>query len=75
MSGGKAVLNIESVGVHTFELYMREPSYKVDKIVLTTNADYIPDEDDEHGPAETLAGGASVESPVAVVPWRSPWPL
>jgi hypothetical protein len=54
MNSSRAVLNIPSAGVHTFELYMREPKFKIDKIVLTTNPDYIPDDNDPLGPPETL---------------------
>jgi len=49
-----AVLQVPSTGVHVFELYMREPSFRVDKIVLTTNQDYLPDDVDTFGPPETL---------------------
>ena len=49
----RAVLQVETAGDHVFELYMREPSFKIDKIVLTTNEDYLPDELDAMGPAET----------------------
>jgi hypothetical protein len=63
----RAILPIPSTGVHVFELYMREPSFKIDKIVLTTDADYIPDEDDDMGPPETLVA-TGVESSEAVVP-------
>ena len=58
MSGGRAVLYVPSTGVHVFELYMREPSFKIDKIVLTTNIDYIPE---DLGPDETLVD-SEVES-------------
>ncbi|MBN1466814.1 hypothetical protein JXA02_13755 [candidate division KSB1 bacterium] len=50
----RAVLHVPSTGVHMFEIYMREPSYRIDKIVLTTNPDYNPGESDPMGPAETL---------------------
>ena len=63
----RATLKIFSTGVHIFELYMREPSFKVDKIVLTTDADYIPDENDEMGPSETLVA-TGVESSGSIVP-------
>ncbi|MFC1568806.1 T9SS type A sorting domain-containing protein [bacterium] len=58
----RAVMDIGETGVLLFELYMREPAFKVDKIVLTTNPDYIPDSDEAVGPAETLAGTNAVSS-------------
>jgi len=57
----RASIEIESTGVHVFHLYMREQGLEIDKIVLTTNADYIPDAVADEGPAETLAGGSGVE--------------
>ena len=54
MSGGRAIMQVPSTGVHVFELYMREPSFRVDKIVLTTSEDYLPDDEDTFGPPETL---------------------
>jgi hypothetical protein len=59
MDGTRAVLNVPATGVHEFEIYMREPSYKVDKILLTLNPDFNPNEGDGMGPAETL-----VDTPV-----------
>ena len=64
MSGGRAVLNVPKTGVQLFELYMREPSFRVDKILLTTNEEYIPDAEDTMGPPETLVDTA-VESDAA----------
>ena len=63
----RAILEVPSTGVHIFEIYMREPSYKIDKIVLTTDEEYIPDDDDEKGPPETLVE-TDVESFEGVVP-------
>ena len=56
----RATLDVADTGELIFELYMREPAFKVDKIVLTTNPDYIPDADAPEGPAETLTGGTAV---------------
>ena len=42
MDGGEAVLDIPKVGLYTFDLYMREPSFVIDKIVLTTNSNFDP---------------------------------
>ena len=57
----KATIEVESPGVHTFNLYMREQAFKVDKIVLTTDADYIPNADAEEGPEETLTTGTGIK--------------
>jgi len=54
MDGTRAVLNVPTTGVHVFEIYMREPSYKIDKIVLTPDENYNPGTENPMGPAETL---------------------
>jgi hypothetical protein len=63
----RATIEVESAGVHTFNLYMREQALRVDKIVITTNVDYLPNALAEEGPAETLAGGSGVELADAAV--------
>lgn len=50
-SNDRAILDVPSVGLHVFKLYMREPSFKADKILLTTDETYTPT---DVGPAETL---------------------
>jgi hypothetical protein len=67
MNEGRAILPIESAGVHHFQLFMREPSFKVDKIVLTTDENYRPDDEDPMGPPETLSGATDVESVESIV--------
>jgi len=59
MDQTRAVVNVTEAGVHIFEVYMREPSYRIDKIVITTNVDYTPEGE---GPAETLSATAVKES-------------
>jgi hypothetical protein len=66
----RAILQIPSTGVHVFKLYMREPSFKVDKIVLTTNETYHPNDGNDQGPPETLEGGSEVAASIAVVPQK-----
>jgi hypothetical protein len=64
-SHGRATIDIGTAGVHVFELYMREQAFRVDKIVLTTNPDYIPAADPDTsgvGPAETLNTETGVKS-------------
>jgi hypothetical protein len=54
----RAVLEIHSTGVKTFEFYMREGGLRVDKMILTTNEEYAPV---GVGPDETLAEVTDVE--------------
>jgi len=63
MDGPRSTFEVTSVGIHTFNLWMREDGLIVDKIVLTTNPDYVPTGD---GPAENPRGipaYATVPSP------------
>ncbi len=68
--GVRASLNVATTGLHTFSVYMREDGFIVDKIVLTTDASYVPS---GTGPAESTkatsarlayeqAGAEAVES-------------
>jgi lysophospholipase L1-like esterase len=49
----KTTLRVPSVGVHTVNLWVREKSAVVDKVVLTTNSSYTPS---GFGPAESARG-------------------
>ncbi|MCH7940735.1 MAG: hypothetical protein IH842_02020, partial [Thaumarchaeota archaeon] len=49
----RAFLDIGTGGVHTLNLWMREDGAIVDKILLTTNPDYVPEGD---GPPESVRG-------------------
>jgi len=60
-----ARIEIPNSGVLVFEVYMREPSYKMDKILLTTNRDYVPE---DAGPVETLAGDTGVAAGAFAAP-------
>ncbi len=60
-----ATIDITDVGVHTLNLYMREDGALVDKIVLTTNPDYVPEGD---GPAESPGGGSGPVKAFAPIP-------
>ncbi len=55
MNEERAVINVSDAGEHIFEVYMREPSYRIDKIIITTDEEYQPTGE---GPAETLAATA-----------------
>lgn len=39
---GRVTLNVESTGVHTVNVWMREDGFRIDKILLTTNPRYWP---------------------------------
>ena len=62
-SGGRATLEITTPGEHTVNVWVREDGLIIDKIVITTNADYTPEGD---GPPESPRGvpaGALIPSP------------
>jgi hypothetical protein len=49
-SGGPAKVVVETSGVYTLSLLMREDGMRVDRLLLTTNTTYIPS---DFGPAES----------------------
>jgi hypothetical protein len=55
MDEPRATFEVTSLGVHTFNIWMREDGLIVDKIVLTTNPDFTLT-DSESGPAENSRG-------------------
>jgi hypothetical protein len=56
MDGPVATLNVASPGVHTISIWMREDGFVFDKLLLTTNAGFIPS---GAGPAESPHGGTA----------------
>ena len=50
MDGPVATFNVATSGVHTVNVWMREDGFKIDKLVITTNASYVPS---GAGPAES----------------------
>lgn len=58
-AGGPATIEVSNAGYHDIVIYVREKFFKIDKILLTTNPDYIPwvDEGDPSGlgPDETIS--------------------
>jgi hypothetical protein len=56
----RASVNIQSKGIHTINLRMREDGTSVDKIILTTNPNYLPD---DTGPAESNVEGVTTVLP------------
>jgi len=58
-----ATIVVSTPGTHTFHLWMREDGFRVDKILLTTNAGFTPS---GAGPAESPRGpGGGGSSPCA----------
>lgn len=51
-----ATVTVLSAGVHTFNVWMREDGYPIDKFVLTTSTSYVPT---GTGPAVSARGGAT----------------
>jgi len=42
MDGVSATINVTTPGVHTLNLWMREDGFVVDKVVLSSNVNYVP---------------------------------
>jgi hypothetical protein len=42
MDGVSATINVTSAGIHTLNVWMREDGMVVDKVVLSTNTNYVP---------------------------------
>jgi F5/8 type C domain-containing protein/uncharacterized protein DUF1349/glycosyl hydrolase family 115 len=53
MAGGRPTIDVTTMGLHTFNIWMRETGSTIDKIILTTNPDYTPT---DFGPAESIRG-------------------
>ncbi len=53
LDGEVLTVNIPTAGQHVINVWMREDGFIFDKIVLTTNPDYVPEEE---GPAESIQG-------------------
>jgi hypothetical protein len=51
MDNVDATINITAAGLHTINVWMREDGFVIDKILLTTNAAYVPT---GTGPAESI---------------------
>jgi hypothetical protein len=51
MDGTDAYLDVDEVGLHTFNLFMREDGFRVDKVVLTTDDGFTPS---DTGPVESF---------------------
>ena len=53
MEGPAGTFEVDTVGIHTLNVYMREDGLVFDKILLTTNSTFAPT---GHGPAESSRG-------------------
>lgn len=58
----RALLAIPTVGTNTMDLYIHEDGCLIDKVLLTTNPDYVPS---GAGPEETVSAGAFVQQNTA----------
>jgi hypothetical protein len=63
MDGGSATLNVPTVGVHTFHLWMREDGFIVDRVVISTAAT-----------PPTLGNGSTVAGPAVSAQAAAPPP-
>jgi len=59
LDGAVATINVASPGVHTVNLWMREDGFRVDRLLLTTNAGLTPS---GTGPAESTRGPGCTSS-------------
>jgi len=65
MDGPVATLQVTSAGLHTVNVWMREDGFRLDRLLLTTNAAFVPT---GNGPAESArAGGGGGGSPTGDV--------
>ena len=63
MDGPVATVNITTTGTHTLNLWMREDGLVVDKLLLTTNASYIPSGTGvPESPGDTTASDTAIPS-------------
>ena len=66
--GPVATVNVPSAGAHTVNVYMREDGLRLDRLVLTRDASYVPT---GQGPPENL-GGQPPDNPVPAISNLSP---
>ena len=71
-SQGTAVIDVPTAGLHTINLWMREDGFRADKVVLTTDPNFVPEGE---GPAESARGprldasGPAPASGTTDIPW------
>jgi hypothetical protein len=61
---GTAMIQIPSAGEHTVNLWVREDGIQIDKIILTTDPNYVPS---TYGPRDPLLGPAVALEPTDAV--------
>jgi len=61
MDEAAAKMVVDTVGLHTLNLWMREDGFIIDKLVLTTNASYTPADE---GPSESLRSDSPIPAPL-----------
>ena len=52
----RATIMVDSLGAHTLNVWMREDGFQIDRLLLTTDANFVPT---DQGPAESPRSGAS----------------
>ena len=57
----KGPFNVDSTGVHTINLWMREDGTRIDRLLVTSDENYEPDSDEIDG-RDNLIGEGPVES-------------
>ena len=62
IDGPSATLDITQPGYRDINVWMREDGFSIDKIILTTNANYFPW---GNGPGESVKEGSTTQSPCA----------
>jgi N-acetylneuraminic acid mutarotase len=74
MDGHAATFVVPGAGIHCLHLWMREDGIRIDRILLTQNANYTPS---GQGPAESSLCGAIASFPIDLGDWRAvtrgPW--
>jgi len=64
-TNARVTINIANAGLHTLNLWMRESGMIVDKIVLTTDVNYVPT---DTGPSVSILSGTPVVSRPVISP-------
>jgi len=59
---GPAAVSVSEAGVQQLKIYIRENGFKIDKILLTTNQNYLIDDIYDVGPDETLPVVVGIEN-------------
>jgi len=61
----RLTIDVSSAGLHTLNLWMRESGMIVDKVVLTTDPNYVPS---GTGPTESITSGTPIVSTPSISP-------